>query len=193
MTKPNENTFCPKDVQGRRDWLAENHQTLDSVWLIYYKSTSTQYNLSWSEAVDEALCFGWIDSLKKTVDEERFMQFFSKRKPSSTWSKINKEKVRLLIAENRMTDAGNRTIEIAKDNGNWTLLDQAEQLIVPDDLEAEFKKNKDAKVFYLSLSKSNRKSILIWILLAKRAETRQNRIGEVIKLASEGLIPKQFR
>lgn len=193
MTKPNENTFCPKDVQGWRDWLAENHQTLDSVWLIYYKSTSTHYNLSWSEAVDEALCFGWIDSLKKTVDKERFMQLFSKRKPSSTWSKINKEKVRLLIAENRMTDAGNRTIEIAKDNGNWTLLDQAEQLIVPDDLEAAFKKNKDAKVFYLSLSKSNRKSILIWILLAKRAETRQNRIGEVIKLASEGLIPKQFR
>ena len=91
--------YCPKSQTEWRQWLEKNHQSKQSVWLIYYTKKSTIPSLSWSEAVDEALCFGWIDSTRKTIDEFSFMQFFSKRKPKSNWSKINKEKVANLIEQ----------------------------------------------------------------------------------------------
>lgn len=149
--------------------------------------------LSWSEAVDEALCFGWIDSTRKTIDEEKFIQFFSKRKPNSVWSKINKEKVQRLIDERLMTPAGYESIERAKQNGSWAILDDVEELIIPNDLEKEFKTKLGSKDFFLSLSKSVRKSILQWLTLAKQQETRQKRMSEIAELASQKLKPKQFR
>ncbi|MCD6066899.1 MAG: hypothetical protein K0S33_1725 [Bacteroidetes bacterium] len=150
-------------------------------------------SISWSEAVDEALCFGWIDSTRKSLDDEKFMQFFSKRKAVSTWSKVNKEKVRQLIEQGLMTEAGLASIETAKQNGSWNILDGVEELTIPKDLEKEFKIHKGSKPFFLSLSKSVRKMILQWIVLAKRPETRQKRISEVAELAAQNLKPKQFR
>ena len=186
-------TYCPKSQADWRKWLEKNHKSKHSIWLIYYKASSKKSSLSWSEAVDEALCFGWIDSTKKTIDEERYMQYFSKRKSNSTWSKINKEKVGKLIQNNKMTKAGLKCIEIAKQNGSWTILDQVEALIEPEDLQRELANYKGAKQFFDSLNNSVKKGLLYWIISAKRTETRQKRITAIAENASKNLKPKQFR
>ncbi|CAH0310567.1 MULTISPECIES: YdeI family protein [unclassified Pedobacter] len=185
-------TFCPVNIKEWRDWLATNHELKSSVWLVYGKKGSGLPSITWSEAVDEALCFGWIDSIKKPIDKERFMQFFCKRKPKSIWSKINKEKVKRLLAQKLIAKAGLEAIKKAKQNGAWTVLDAVETLKIPKDLALEFKNSKNAKIFFLGLSKSAKKAILQWIVLAKRAETRQNRILELVKSSSEKVLPKQF-
>lgn len=146
----------------------------------------------WSEAVDVALCFGWIDSKKIKIDTETSHQFFSKRRPNGTWSKINKEKVQKLIDKGLMTQAGYESIETAKQNGSWTILDEVEELIIPKDLEKAFEKHKGAKDYFLSLSKTVRKMMLQWIVVAKRPETRQNRIVEIAECAGQNAKPKQF-
>ena len=186
-------TYCPKSQADWRKWLEKNHKSKHSIWLIYYKASSKKSSLSWSEAVDEALCFGWIDSTKKTIDQERYMQYFSKRKSNSTWSKINKEKVEKLIQNNKMTKAGLKCIEIAKQNGSWTILDQVEALIEPEDLQRELANYKGAKQFFDSLNNSVKKGLLYWIISAKRTETRQKRITAIAENASKNLKPKQFR
>lgn len=160
---------------------------------MYYKKKSNVATLSWSEAVDEALCFGWIDSTKKTLDEHTFTQFFCKRKPTSTWSKINKGKVEQLIEQGLMMPAGYKSIETAQQNGSWTLLDQAEELILPDDLAIALQTYIGAEDFFLSLSKSAKKAILQWLVLAKQPATRQKRMTEIAELAAQKLKPKQFR
>ena len=185
--------YCPKSQTEWRQWLEKNHQSKQSVWLIYYTKKSTIPSLSWSEAVDEALCFGWIDSTRKTIDEFSFMQFFSKRKPKSNWSKINKEKVADLIEQGLMTEEGLVSIETAKQKGYWSILDEVEELIIPKDLEIAFEKYKGSKDYFLSLSKSTRKIILSWIVLAKQQETRQKRIDEVVESAERNLKPKHLR
>jgi uncharacterized protein YdeI (YjbR/CyaY-like superfamily) len=106
--------YCPHNKQDWRKWLELNHVKKAAVWLIFYKKKSVQANLDWSEAVDEALCFGWIDSVKRPIDNEKYIQYFSKRKANSTWSKINKDKVDYLASENLMQEAGFKIIEIAK-------------------------------------------------------------------------------
>lgn len=183
MTKTE--VFYPKSQTEWRQWLAENHISKQSVWLVYYAKASDKPSIAWSNAVDEALCFGWIDSRKIKIDEETSHQFFSRRKPKSTWSKINKEKVRQLISNGQMTQAGLDCIAIAKQNGSWTMLDEVEELIIPDDLEQAFVKHKGSKDFFLSLSRSARKMMLASIVFAKRPETRQKRIDEIALLAGQ--------
>tara|TARA_R110002096_G_scaffold300753_1_gene495495 strand:+ start:24 stop:482 length:459 start_codon:yes stop_codon:yes gene_type:complete len=150
-------------------------------------------SLSWSDAVDEALCFGWIDSTKKTIDEERYMQYFSRRKSNSMWSKINKEKVANLIENNLMTKSGFDSIATAKQNGSWTILDAVEALVIPEDLKEELANHKGSMEYFDSLSKSVKKILLHWVCFAKRTETRQKRILEIAENASKNLKPKQFR
>ncbi len=186
-------TFYPSTQTEWREWLQENHLSKQSVWLIYYKKKSKIPSLSWSEAVDEALCFGWIDSTARPIDDEKYMQFFTKRKPNSVWSKINKDKVEKLIAAGKMNQAGFESIEKAKQNGSWTILDSVEELTVPKDLEAAFQANEGSKDFFMSLSKSVRKAILQWLVIAKQQTTRQKRINEIAELATQKLKPKQFR
>lgn len=184
---------CPKNKEEWRKWLELNHIKKDAVWLIFYKKTSPNYNLSWSESVDESLCFGWIDSTKKTIDTERYKQYFTKRKAKSNWSKINKEKIKNLIDKGLMTAAGFKSIEIAKENGSWTILDAVENLEIPNDLMQEFKNHKGTLEYFESLSKSDKKSILFWIVSAKKENTRHKRIIEIVESASQQLKPKQFR
>lgn len=193
MKKETTETFCPASRQEWREWLKQNHRSKQSVWLVQHKKKTGTASITWSEAVDEALCFGWIDSVRKTLDQNTFIQFFSRRKPNGTWSKINKEKVKQLTAANLMTAAGLKSIATAKQNGSWTILDEVEELIIPKDLEKEFKSQAGAKDFFLSLSKSVRKAMLQWIVLAKLPETRERRIKEIAELARQGLKPKQFR
>ena len=192
MSKKETETYCPKSRTEWRKWLEKNHQSKQSVWLVYYKTSTKVASLSWSEAVDEALCFGWIDSTKKTIDDESYMQYFSKRKPDSTWSKINKEKVAGLIQNNLMTKAGFDSIERAKQNGTWFLMDDIENLIIPEDLKIALNKNKKSMEFFQSQSKSIKKAMLYWVVAAKRSETRKRRIEEIEQSAAKGIRPNQF-
>lgn len=193
MAEKELDTFCPDSRKDWRKWLIKNHLSKQSVWLIYYKKKSKVTSLNWSEAVEEALCFGWIDSKAKPLDEEKFMQFFSRRKPNGTWSKINKEKIKLLTAAGLMAPAGLDIIEKAKQNGSWTILDDVEELILPKDLLKEFRSRPGSKTYFLSLSKSTRKSMLQWLVLSKLPETRQKRIKEIVERAGMKQKPKQFR
>ena len=186
-------TFCPANRQQWRQWLQEHHSTQQSIWLVYYKKKANTATITWSDAVDEALCFGWIDSTARPLDDERFMQFFTRRKANSVWSKINKGKVQRLIEEGLMTQAGYESIEVAKRNGSWSILDDVEELKIPKDLEKAFRSHAGAKAYFVGLSKSVKKSILQWLVLAKRPETRQKRIAEIAGLAGQQLKPKQFR
>lgn len=193
MHKEQPEIFYPSGPAAWRKWLEKNHTSKQAVWLVFYSKNSAKKSVTWSEAVDVALCFGWIDSKKIKVDAETSHQFFSKRKAYSTWSKINKLKVVKLIESKQMTEAGYKSIETAKQNGSWTLLDDVEELIIPKDLEMEFETKPNSKEYFLSLSKSAKKSILQWLVLAKRPETRQNRIIEIVELASQQLKPKHLQ
>jgi len=193
MTETAVKTFYPGNKEQWREWLQEHHENEKSVWLVFYKNKSGNPTITWSDAVDEALCFGWIDSIAKPVDDEKFVRFFSKRKTNSAWSAVNKEKVQRLIASGLMTKAGFNSIETAKQNGSWALLDEVEALSIPMDLEQEFEKRPTAKSYFESLSKSDKKNILQWIVLAKRAETRQKRLTEIAELAEQNLKPKAIQ
>lgn len=186
-------TFYPENKAEWRAWLNDNHALKPSVWVVFYKKITGMPTVSWSEAVDEALCFGWIDSIGKPLDGERFMQFFCKRKPNSTWSKINKDRVSALLEAGLMTPAGQHCIDVAKQNGSWTMLDDVEALILPKDLSVAFDSRPEALAYFTVLSRSVKKSILQWLVLAKRPETRANRIAAVISFCMEKKVPKQLR
>ena len=185
-------TFYPETPEQWRNWLVENHTRDNGIWLVQYNKKSGKPSVSWSEAVDEALCFGWIDSLKKILDDESSIQYFGKRKPKSTWSKINKQKIEKLTAENRMFQSGLNCIIIAKENGSWEILDSIEELIIPEDLLLELSSRPNATEFFQNLSKSIKKMMLYWIISAKRPETRQKRIFEIAESAERKVKPKQF-
>lgn len=193
IPKENETgTFYAADRQEWRQWLQEHHDKQTSIWLIYQKKRSGKPSVTWSEAVDEALCFGWVDSKKKTIDEGSFMQFFSRRKPKGTWSKINKEKIVRLMADGLITKAGLACIEAAKQNGSWEILDEVEELTIPKDLEVAFNAQPGSRAYFLTLSKSVRKSMLQWLVLAKRPGTRQKRVAELVEAAGQKRRPKPF-
>lgn len=184
--------FYPLNIAAWREWLLANHQHKQSVWVVFYSKSSQKPTISWSEAVDVALCYGWIDSKKVKIDPESSHQFFSKRKANSTWSKINKAKVQKLRDDGLMAQAGLDCVALAKQNGSWNLLNEVEELIIPLDLDNAFNTYKDSRNYFLSLSKSTRKMMLQWIVLAKRAETRQKRIDEIANLAGQKKKPKPF-
>jgi len=185
-------TFCPASCEEWREWLQQHHASRQSVWLICYRKATGRPTVTWSDAVDEALCFGWIDSTRRSIDHESFMQYFGRRKPNSMWSKVNKEKVEQLIAEGRMTKAGLASIELAKQNGSWDILNEVEELLIPDDLEAAFGLHAGSKEFFMGQSRSVRKMLLSWVVLAKREETRQKRIREIAQQAGQGKRPKHL-
>jgi len=193
LSSKNIETYYPTSRADWRKWLVKNHETKQSVWLLFYNKKSEKVSISWSDAVNEALCFGWIDSKKQTIDEFSYRQYYSKRKPNSTWSKINKEKIEQLVKNGLMSKSGLKSIEIAKQNGFWTILDEVEQLIVPKDLKEVLTSYNNAFEYFDSQSKSSKKMLLYWVASAKRPKTRQKRIEEISKLASNGQKPKQFR
>jgi uncharacterized protein YdeI (YjbR/CyaY-like superfamily) len=170
-----------------------NHEKTDSIWLVMHKKSSSSFSMSWSDAVDEALCFGWIDSARRTLDEHRFVQYYSKRKASSAWSKVNKDKIEILLKSGMMQGAGQESIDLAKINGSWTLMDSVEAGIVSDDLKLALSEAVGAKIFFEGLSKSVQKIMLYRIVVAKRPETRAKRITEIAENAGQGEKPKSFR
>lgn len=175
--------------QKWRQWLQKNHVKKQSVWLVCYKKKADKPTIAWTDAVDEALCFGWIDSIRKSLDDETFIQFFSKRKPKSVWSKINKDKIVRLVASGEMTQAGLDSIEIAKANGSWTIMDSVEELKVPTDLSKKLKTSPIAKKYFNDMPKSEKKRMLHWIITAKQAETRERRIDKLVEAAGKQTKP----
>jgi uncharacterized protein YdeI (YjbR/CyaY-like superfamily) len=182
-----------KDRAAFRKWLEQNHKTTPGIWLVYYKKNSGKPSISYPDAVKEALCFGWIDSKPNAIDDERYMQVFTPRKPKSVWSARNKKYVAELKGQNLMTEAGLKIIEIAKQNGQWESLDKVEALEIPDDLAKAFKKNKLAKANFETFPPSSRKLILQWLASAKREETRQKRIEETVTLAAQNIKVNHYR
>ncbi len=173
-----------------RNWLHENHDKHKAVYLIFYKVASATESMRWEEAVKVAICYGWIDSTVKKLDEERRQQLFTPRKDKSVWSKVNKDYIEDLIANNLMHESGLKKIEIAKKNGSWESLDAVENLEIPDDLQKAFDANEMALTNYENFSKSYRKSYLYWLNQAKREETRQNRITQIIELCEKNIKSK---
>jgi uncharacterized protein YdeI (YjbR/CyaY-like superfamily) len=181
--------YYAKNRQEWHQWLSENHETSPGVWLIYHKKNSEQNSVEYEEAVEEALCFGWIDSKVNALDEKRYMQVFTPRKPGSTWSKINKDRVTKLIKMGLMHTAGLKKIKKAKKDGSWNILDDVEDLIIPEDLQEVLNGNKTALENFNSFTDSSKKQILWWVISAKRPETRKNRIKRIVILAEKNQRP----
>lgn len=168
-----------------REWLESNHDNARGVWLVSFKKSSGEPHLAYGEAVEEALCFGWVDSLPRKLDEKRSMLLVTPRKDGSSWSKRNKERAERLIAEGRMAPAGQAKVEAVKRDGAWDRLNEAEALTVPADLAAAFKSDRRAEAHFKAFPPSSRRGILEWILNAKRPETRAKRVEDTVRLAGQ--------
>lgn len=171
---------------GLRAWLEANHASHGPVWLLLYKKHHAHY-VSWDEIVDELLCFGWIDSLRRSVDADRSTQYVSPRKPGGNWSGINKRKVEALERANRMTDAGRAAIERAKQDGSWTYLDDVEALVIPADLAALLATDAEAQANFEAFSKSAKFGFLYRLKSAKTEGTRAKRLEETLRAAQQNV------
>jgi len=170
-----------------REWLHLNHATSKGVYLIFYKLEHQKDSMRWEEAVKVALCYGWIDSTVKSLGNGKRRQYFTPRNAKSVWSSLNKRYIKELTDNNLMHISGLKTIEVAKQNGSWTALDDVENGIIPNDLQNEFDNNPSAFKNYQNFSYTYRKSYLYWLNQAKREETRQKRINEIIDLCSKNI------
>jgi uncharacterized protein YdeI (YjbR/CyaY-like superfamily) len=169
-----------------RQWLAEHHASAAGVWLVYCKKASGRPSVAYAEAVEEALCFGWIDSHPRKLDVERSQQLYTPRRPRSGWSKVNKERLERLEATGQLMPAGLAAIARAKQNGAWESLDAAEAGEVPEDLAAALAADEAAARHFAGFAPSARKAILTWVLGAKQPETRARRVAETVRLAALG-------
>jgi uncharacterized protein YdeI (YjbR/CyaY-like superfamily) len=182
-----------KDREAWHSWLMKYHNSEKAVWLIYYKPASGKTRVSYDDAVDEAICFGWIDSKPNKLDDDRSIQFFAPRNPKSNWSKVNKERVARLTAENRMQPAGIALVNEARKNGAWDALNEVEEMIIPPDLLAALKATPGAHAYFSAFPRSSKKNILEWIHNAKQPETRAKRITETARLAADNIRANHYR
>jgi len=193
MTEPPINSIQPADRAAWRAWLEQHHMRKEGVWLITYKKASGKPILSYDEAVEEALCFGWVDSKGRALDDERTMLWYAPRKAGTGWSRPNKERIERLMAAGLMAPAGLAKIEAAKKDGSWSLLDAVEDLTVPPDLQAALDEYPSAAKHWEAFPRSAKRGILEWIATAKRAETRAKRIAETARLAEDNVRANQRR
>ena len=172
-----------------RAWLEHNHSSSPGVNLAIGKKGGSATALTYDDAVEEALCFGWIDSTARRLDDDRYTVLFTPRKRGGTWARTNKARVERLIADGRMTPAGISVIEAAKADGSWTVLEDAENLVVPDDL-ADALEQAGARDRFDALGMSARQMALYWISTAKRDATRAERVSATVCAALEGHGPR---
>jgi uncharacterized protein YdeI (YjbR/CyaY-like superfamily) len=175
--------ITPTSRKEWRAWLQKHHASAKGVWLLYAKKHTGLPSLTWQEGVEEALCFGWIDSLRRPVDDTYFKQLYTPRKPKSTWSAINKASIERLIAAGLMTAAGLAVIDAAKANGRWNAIDHVESFTIPDDFKKALANDKTARAGFESYSPFIRKQFLYRLNSAKRPETRAKRIAELLEAA----------
>ncbi len=176
----------PADRSQWRSWLEANHAEAKAVWLVYPKKRSGLPGIKYEEAVEEALCFGWIDSKVRRLDADRFLQYFSPRRVGSIWSKLNKDRVARLAAAGLMREPGLAKVAAAREDGSWDLLDQVDAMVVPDDLRSALGAEPAAGDGFARLPDSAVKGILWWLATAKRAETRERRISQTVAAAARG-------
>lgn len=180
-----------KSQRELRDWLARNHKQAESIWLVVFKKSVPEFYIEYTKIVDEAICFGWIDSLPRALDSERTMIRLSPRKPNSAWSKINREKVKRLIALGRMKKAGRTAIERAKQNGSWDALKSTDGNKIPKELKLEFQKYPEALRNFKKFPPSARRAILEWIAMAKTPATKRRRIETTVSKAENNVRANQ--
>ena len=170
-----------------RKWLEDNYSRADGIWLRISKKGSGIASLTYAEALDEALCFGWIDGQRKPLDERGWLQRFTPRRPKSGWSKVNTQHAERLIASGAMTASGLKEVEAAKSDGRWSAAyDSFANATIPEDFLRELARNPKAKAFFETLNKTNLYSIAYRLQTAKKVETRDKRMSEIIeKLARE--------
>jgi len=187
MSTPSELPILPFASQSKwADWLAKQHDNSAGVWLKLAKKDSGIPSVTYAEALDIALCYGWIDGQKNSFDEKYFLQKFTPRRPKSIWSKINVEKVERLIASGQMKPSGLKAIEAAKADGRWKQAYSSQKNIsVPEDFQSALDKNKKAKAFFETLNSSNRYPFLFRIETAKKAETRAKRIQQFVEMLAK--------
>ncbi len=168
-----------------RLWLSEHHHQTESVWLVTYKKSVPNKYVSTSEVLDELLCFGWIDGIRRKLDEDRTMQLISPRK-ANHWAQTYKDRATRLIEEGKMQEAGLRSMEWSKQQGLWDFMDDVDQLILPDDLKKALSKYNGATEFFTSINDASKRFVLRYIKLSKTEKTRMARINEIALLASKG-------
>jgi uncharacterized protein YdeI (YjbR/CyaY-like superfamily) len=183
----------PKSRKQWRTWLERNHLKSPGVWLVTYKKETGKPRIDYAEAVEELLCFGWVDSKASKLDDERSMLLCTPRKPKSAWSRPNKERVARLTAEGLMAPRGVELVELAKRTGTWDALNDVEALVEPEDLKARLDTSRAARTNWDAFPRSVKRGILEWILNAKRPETRQKRIEETVSQAAKNLRANQWR
>lgn len=176
-----------------RAWLVAHHTQSASIWLVTFKANTSRPRVPWGDLVEEALAFGWVDSLPRKLDAERTMLLMSQRKPGSNWSGVNKARIETMTAAGLMHPAGLAKIEQAKRDGSWTALDAVDRLEVPDDLQSAFESRPGAAEAFGAFPPSTRRGILEWIVNAKRPETRAARIADTADRAAKGERANQWR
>lgn len=170
-----------------RDWLEKSHSQTDGIYLIFYAVSHKNESMRWEEAVRVALCYGWIDSTVKNIGPGKRRQYFCQRKTKSVWSKVNKDHIIDLKKKDLMHASGLESIKVAKKNGSWTSLDDVEKGVIPKELQDAFDKNSKAFTNFQNFTRGQRKSYLYWLNQAKRDETRQKRITEIVSCAAENI------
>ena len=179
--------------QSLRDWLLVNHSQSGSIWLVTFKKESGDRHVPPQSIVEEALAFGWIDSLPRALDAQRTMRLLSPRRPGSAWSKVNKSLVEVLTARGEMHAAGIAKVSAAKSDGSWTKLDEVETLVLPDDLGEALGRDAQARQNFLGFPPSTRRAILEWIGNARAIDTRARRITETVEKAHDNIRANQYR
>jgi uncharacterized protein YdeI (YjbR/CyaY-like superfamily) len=165
-----------------RAWLTGNHATETEAWLILYKKRYADLGLTLGDAVEEALCFGWIDGTLRSMDETRYALRYSPRTRDSIWSMSNIKRVERLLAAGRMTEAGMQKVAEAKENGQWQAAIRREQVdVIPEALEAALRNAQGALAAYQALPDSRKKRYIYWLQTAKREETKQRRIRKIVE------------
>ena len=169
-----------------RNWLERNHDKEAGIWLVFYKKATGKQTLSYDEAVEEALCFGWIDGVIKRLDDERYARKLTPRKPGSHWSETNKKRVGTLMSKGLLAEPGLAKVKEAKKSGLWEAERPRLTLEVPQELAKALAKNRKAKAYFEQLAPSYRKQFIGWVALAKRQETKERRVAESIALLEKG-------
>ena len=193
MAKAPADSVQPRTRAEWRTCLEKNHTRTGGVWLVSSKKATNRPRVEYDDAVEEALCFGWVDSKPGAIDSESSMRWFAPRKPGSGWAKTNKARVERLIASGWMHPSGLAKVEAAKADGSWNALDAVELLEVPPDLAEALARHGEAHRHFSAFPRSVRRSILGWIASAKKAETRAKRVEETARLAGEALRANQWR